>query len=223
MQRRLKLARVSPKLIDLYRDDEISTEQMQALALSDSYDEQESAWFDASAWHRDPQSLRRRFTQHERSFLRNPIAQFVGIEAFEAAGGIVRRDLFSDQGAAWYSDQPLMERTALDMLAAQAAQIQAEGWKWAEPVLSFDHSVRGQFEFVPPTVTEPDEAQQHEMDAITSRLDAIAEQQADDDIDDDKYNALDEEANRLATRHAEIEDSLVTYTPQDRAQAGVII
>lgn len=223
VQRRLKLARVSPKLVDLYREGEIRTEQMQALALSDSHEEQEAAWFDVNAWERDASTLRRRFTQHERSFLRNTIAQFVGIEAFEAAGGNVRRDLFSDQGAAWYSDQPLMERTALDLLAAQAAQIQPEGWKWAEPVLAFDHSARGQFEFVPPTMTEPDEAQQHEMDAITSRLDAIAEQQADDEIDDERYNALDEEANRLATRHAEIEDSLTTYTPQDRAQAGVIV
>ncbi len=90
--------------------------------------EQETVWFESSAWDRDAHTLRRRLTHDEHSFLDNRIAQFVGLDAFEAAGGVVRRDLFSDQGAAWYTDQALMERTALAMLEDAVESIRTAGW-----------------------------------------------------------------------------------------------
>ena len=54
VMRRLKLANVSPKLFDLYRAEEISTEQMMALAIVDDHEVQERVWGGASRYDRHP-------------------------------------------------------------------------------------------------------------------------------------------------------------------------
>jgi len=36
----------------------------------------------------------------------SPLAQFVGIDAYEAAGGAVLRDLFDDGNSGWFTDPP---------------------------------------------------------------------------------------------------------------------
>ncbi len=58
-------------------------------------------------------------------------ARFVGIEAYEAAGGKLTRDLFSE---AIYLESPeLLDRLFAEKLEAAAEAVtRAEGWKWAE-------------------------------------------------------------------------------------------
>ena len=97
VQRRLKIANVSPKLLEVFRDDGMSIEQVIALALTDDHDLQERLWFDAAqAWLRDPNQLRAAITKEEVEIRNNPLVAFVTLEAYEAAGDYVRRDLFSD-------------------------------------------------------------------------------------------------------------------------------
>ncbi|RQX95026.1 ParB/RepB/Spo0J family partition protein [Burkholderia stagnalis] len=223
VQRRLKLARVSPKLVDLFRDDQIGADQMMALALSDSHDEQERAWFDAQPHDRHAQAIRRKLVAGERDFLNNRVALYVGIDAFEAAGGSVRRDLFSDDGTAWYSDQALMERVALEQLGVVAAEVLNEGWDWVEPVLTFDYHARCRFAKIAPTSVPPTDEQQQELDAIDARVVVIAEQQEAADIDEETYDRLCDEETALSERYAAIEESLAVYTPDQRAGAGAIV
>ncbi|KVL85317.1 ParB/RepB/Spo0J family partition protein [Burkholderia stagnalis] len=221
--RRLKLARVSPKLVDLFRDDQIGADQMMALALSDSHDEQERAWFDAQPHDRHAQAIRRKLVAGERDFLSNRVALYVGIDAFEAAGGSVRRDLFSDDGSAWYADQALMERVALEQLGAAAAEVLNEGWDWVEPVLTFDYHARCRFAQIAPTNVPPTDEQQQELDAINARVVVIAEQQEAPDVDEEAYERLCDEETALSERYAAIEDSLSIYTPLQKAGAGAIV
>ncbi|WP_081058760.1 ParB/RepB/Spo0J family partition protein [Burkholderia cepacia] len=223
VQRRLKLARVSPKLVELFRDDQIGADQMMALALSDSHDEQERAWFDAQPHDRHASAIRRKLVAGERDFQNSRIALYVGIDAFEAAGGVVRRDLFSDTGTAWYSDQALMERVALEQLGTIAAEVLNEGWEWVEPMITIDYNVRTQFAKIAPTAIPPTDEQQQEMHAIDARVAAIADQQAEADTDEETYERLCEEETALSERYAVIEESLSAYTPEQMAGAGVIV
>ncbi|WP_175971941.1 ParB/RepB/Spo0J family partition protein [Burkholderia sp. BCC0322] len=223
VQRRLKLARVSPKLVDLFRADEIRADQMQALALSDSHAEQESAWFDAKPHDREPHAIRRKLVAGEHDFQSNRIALFVGIDAYEAAGGVVRRDLFSDQGTAWYADHALMERVAVEQLTTIAAKVQEEGWDWVEPITVFDYNAKVGLQRVPATAVPPTEAQQQEMDAIDARMEAIEQEQEADDIDEETYERLCDEETALSLRYASIEESLYVYTPLQMAGAGAVV
>ncbi|MET3631912.1 ParB/RepB/Spo0J family partition protein [Burkholderia sp. 572] len=223
VQRRLKLARVSPKLVELFRDDQIGADQMMALALSDSHDEQERAWFDAQPHDRHASAIRRKLVAGERDFQNSRVALYVGIDAFEAAGGVVRRDLFSDTGTAWYSDQTLMERVAVEQLGTIAAEVLNEGWDWVEPVITIDYNVRTRFAKIAPTAVPPTDEQQQEMDAIDARVAAISEQQAEADTDEETYERLCDEETALSERYAVIEESLSVYTPEQMAGAGVIV
>lgn|GEM_PF-5605711 len=95
VRQRLKLANVSPKLIEAYREEEIELEQLMALAISDDHAAQEKLWSELAGWNRNPSNIRRMLTQaHVEAH--DPRAQFVGIEAYVAAGGPVLRDLFDD-------------------------------------------------------------------------------------------------------------------------------
>ncbi|MCA7981264.1 ParB/RepB/Spo0J family partition protein [Burkholderia cepacia] len=223
VQRRLKLARVSPKLVDLFRTGEIKLDQMQALALSDSHDEQEAAWFEAEPYNRDAHAIRRRFVRDEQSFVSNRVAKFVGVEAFEAAGGTVRRDLFSAAEDAWYRDHALMLRLATEQLEALGASVLAEGWAWVKAMPERDHATRSQFRPVLPRRTEPSDEVAKELAAIDQRLVEIAGQWEADDMDDEAAERLELEEGALTTRRDEIEGSLLVYHPDDMALAGAIL
>ena len=64
--KRLKLGRVSPKLLDIYRKGEMTLEQIAALTLTDDHKAQEAAWNNAQhSWQREPRELRAALTNGE--------------------------------------------------------------------------------------------------------------------------------------------------------------
>ena len=127
MQRRLKLASVSPKLLALYREDGINLDQLMALALTDVHAAQERAWFESKSWDRAPAALRRVLTAGEVEAAGNALVRFVGVESYEGAGGVVRRDLFDDQQSGYLGDADLLRRLAAEELETLAASACAEG------------------------------------------------------------------------------------------------
>jgi len=52
VQRRLKLANVSPRLMMDYRADIVTLDQLMALAITDDHAAQEAAFYDAPTWQR---------------------------------------------------------------------------------------------------------------------------------------------------------------------------
>ena len=88
VQRRLKLAAISPKLLALYREDGINLDALMALALTDDHAVQERAWFEAQPWDRNPVAIRRLLTVGEVLARGDALVRFVGLEAYEAAGGV---------------------------------------------------------------------------------------------------------------------------------------
>jgi ParB family chromosome partitioning protein len=127
VQRRLKLSAVSPTLLALYRQDGINLDQLMALALSDDHAAQERTWFDAQHWDRAPAALRRALTTGEIEAAGNALVRFVGVEAYEAAGGVVRRDLFDDEQSRFLSDAALVQRLATEKLQALADALRQAG------------------------------------------------------------------------------------------------
>jgi ParB family chromosome partitioning protein len=59
-------------------------------------------------------------------------AQFIGIEAYEAAGGAVMRDLFQQDDGGWLQDPALLDRLVAEKLKRESDALRAEGWKWVE-------------------------------------------------------------------------------------------
>lgn len=227
VQRRLRLSALSPKLLALYREDGLNLDQLMALALSDDHAVQERMWFDAQPWDRTPIALRRRLTAGEVVAAGSALVRFVGIEAYEAAGGVVRRDLFDDGQCRFLSDPALLERLATETLEALACAAQDEGWSWVEARLSVDSQALRQFAPCAHGTREPTAAEQEELDALAQRSAELDQQaQALDDAPEwsaDEAELIDLEEQDIEARCKALHEALKIWTPEAKAHAGVIV
>ena len=150
VQRRLKLANVSPRLLADYRAEAVSLDQLMALAITDDHAAQEAAFYDAPTWQRGPHNLRDRLTEREIDAYRHPLVRFVGLDGYEQEGGGIRRDLFAEGDKGVYlTDAALLERLAQDKLAGIAAKVQAEGWAWVDATPGMTHADLQAFQRAP--------------------------------------------------------------------------
>src|SRR3546814_639866 len=101
VQRRLKLANVSPRLLTDYRAGAATLEQLMALTITDDHTAQGTAFYGAPEWQRSPSALRGRLTERETTAT-HPLVRFVGLDTYTAAGGGIRRDLFAEGDAGTY-------------------------------------------------------------------------------------------------------------------------
>lgn len=94
-----------------------------ALAITDDHAAQEAVFYEVPDWQRNPQALREHLTAREIDSQLDPLARFVGVEAYETAGGVVRRDLFSDDAQqAYLADAELLDRLARRSSACTAEE-----------------------------------------------------------------------------------------------------
>lgn len=226
VQRRLKLANVSPRLMADYRADAVSLDQLMALAITDDHAAQEVAFYDAPQWQRQPSALRERLTEREINAYRHPLVRFVGLGAYEQAGGRVRRDLFAEGDAGVYlTDAGLLERLAQDELAGIAAKVKAEGWAWVDATPGMSHADLHAFQRAPRERREPNKREAQRIEKLQARMQEVAEavDAAMDTEDEDKADALQEEGERLSEQLQTVEDGLQGYSGRVKAAAGVIV
>lgn len=119
VKQRLKLGAVSPKLMALYRKAEMSLDQLSAFAITEDYEKQERVWKELPSYHRNREAILSALSDGQvRSDDRR--ALFVGMKAYEEAGGTIIRDLFDDEGGGFFADAELLNRLAHEMLQAHA-------------------------------------------------------------------------------------------------------
>jgi ParB family chromosome partitioning protein len=125
----LKLGAVSPKLIALYRKGEMTLEQLSAFAITEDHERQERVWTALPRFQRSREAILRALSEGQvRSDDRR--ALFVGAKAYEAAGGVIIRDLFDKEGGGFFADAELLDRLAREKLEQAAESITKEGWRW---------------------------------------------------------------------------------------------
>ncbi|MFP5382273.1 MAG: ParB N-terminal domain-containing protein [Gammaproteobacteria bacterium] len=227
VQRRLKLANVSPRLLADYRADAITLDQLMALAITDDHTAQEAAFYESPQWQRSPQALREHLTEREIDATRDALARFVGIEAYEAAGGGIRRDLFSDDTrGVFLTDASFLDSLARDKLAATADSVRAEGWAWVEAVPRITSAELHGFQHAGRNRRTPNKTEAKRITKLQSRQQAIDDRlNADDaeDIAEEEASALYEESDKLGAELDTIEQSLLVFAPETLAVAGAIV
>ena len=132
VKQRLKLASVSPTMLDIYAEDGITLDQLMAFTVSDDHERQEQVWEAISkSYARAPYEIRRMLTEGAvRASDRR--ARFVGVEAYEEAGGTILRDLFQADDGGWLQDAGLLDMLVAEKLNEATAEVAAEGFKWVE-------------------------------------------------------------------------------------------
>ncbi|BEV13205.1 ParB N-terminal domain-containing protein (plasmid) [Asticcacaulis sp. DW145] len=223
VKQRLRLAAVSPLLLDLYAADELTLEQLMAFSVTGDHQRQEDVWNqikDGPTWQRDPYHLRRHLTEASVPAT-DRRARFVGIEAYQAAGGEVLTDLFSADDGGRFQDSGLLDRLVAEKLGAIAQGLQGDGWKWIEVLASlpFNHmdGLR-RLTLAGPALSEED---QFALDALKAEVSAI--EQAFEEYEDYPEEA-DLRLGELETAIEALEGSYEpSFDPAEIGRAGVIV
>ena len=225
VQRRLKLANVSPRLMSDYRAGSVTLEQLMALTITDDHKAQETAFYGAPQWQRGASALRERLTEREIDAT-HPLVRFIGLDVYAAAGGGIRRDLFADDDSGIYlADAPLLETLVREKLDVLAEDIRTEGWAWVEAVSHLSHAERQAFQSAPRQRREPTTREARRITSLQTRLDKIDSEleEAYDAQDEDKTVPLEQRREQVAGELQAVEDALQSYAPDVRAVAGAII
>jgi ParB family chromosome partitioning protein len=197
-----------------------------ALTLTDDHSLQESVWENSSSWERSAHNLRRKLTERDIP-ADNFLARFVGFAAYEAAGGTVRRDLFSDDAnAPGYMTEPaLLERLALERLEREAEAVRAEGWQWVEVRTSVSYTDRQAFDRCRTLDVDPTDEQQERLNAIDALLLEL-EGKIDDldpEADSEAIEALEAQQQQAEAEREAIEQTLQQIDPRDLPLAGAVV
>ncbi len=218
VRQRMRLGAVSPALMQRYRDGELSLEQLMAFAISEDHARQEQVHeIVQGGWQKTPPTIRRLMMEtHVEAD--DPRAVFVGIDVYEAAGGEVVRDLFTEDGGGFLADVTLLDRLVVEKLEAVATEVKAEGWQWVETHVEFpyDHGMRRVY---------PQQVELPARDA--KRLEKLRAEYEDFD---ERYDADDEFTEEEEARFAELEveiqrllDRQRVFTPEAISRGGAIV
>ena len=132
VKQRLKLASVAPALLEVYAEDGMTLEQLMAFTVNPDHARQVQVWEAVkNSWNKEPYAIRRMLTETTVRAL-DRRAVFVGVDAYEAAGGAVLRDLFQGDDGGWLENPALLDRLVAEKLQAEAEALGSEGWKWIE-------------------------------------------------------------------------------------------
>jgi ParB family chromosome partitioning protein len=220
VRQRLKLGRLAPELLDAFRAGKLSLELIMAFTLGADHEVQRAVWGQVKDQHYvSPYQVRRLLTGSAVP-LDSDLGLFVGIEAYEAAGGRITRDLFSGEDEGFMDDAALVNRLAIEKLEAKAGKLRA-GWSWAKAVLDPDYGFLASYHHIEPQPAEYPPEIAAELDRIDARLEEIGEL-PDEELTDD----LMRESARLEARRDEIIETAEgeeVYSEDDRKRAGCIV
>jgi ParB family chromosome partitioning protein len=220
VKQRLRLASVSEKLLGVYAGEGMTLEQLMAFTVSTDQARQEQVWEALQqSYNKEPYLIRRQLTESAvRASDRR--ARFVRLDAYEAAGGVVLRDLFEEDGGGWLQDVALLDRLATEKLTAEAEKIAAEGWRWIEVAIDFRYGHAHHLRRLDGVQIELTADEQATLDALTTEQAKLeSEYQDADELPDE----VDARLGEIETTLAAFENRPVRYDPAEIARAGAFI
>lgn len=215
VRQRLALGAVSPHLMQAYRGGELTLAQLEAFTVTDDPVRQDEVYRGLGSF-REPWRIRAALTQADVSG-RDRRVQFLGLEAYEVAGGRVLRDLFSTTDEVWLTDVALLDRLCLGKLGEIADEVRKEGWLWTEAVMEFPHG-RGCRRAYPHAVDQDDEAVAQRL-AASMALEALYQQDPHDEVSEE----VSAEMARLEEEIARLSEQAYAYDPAVTARAGAFV
>ncbi|WP_091918514.1 ParB/RepB/Spo0J family partition protein [Mesorhizobium sp. YR577] len=220
VKQRLKLASVSPKLLDIYAEDGMTLDQLMAFTVAGDHERQEQVFEQLkSSYDKQPYAIRRMLTEGSVRASDKRV-QFIGIDDYVEVGGDIMRDLFQGDDGGWLQNVALVDRLVAEKLEREAEAVRAEGWKWTEisPDFAYGHvfglrQLRG--ERVPLTAEE-----QASRDALQAEYDRLSEENTDvDELSDE----VDERFGELDTALESFDERPLAFDTAEVARAGAFV
>ncbi|MGJ0395525.1 MAG: ParB/RepB/Spo0J family partition protein [Methylocystis sp.] len=220
VRQRLKLAAASEKLLELYVAEELSLEQLMAFCVTDDHARQEEVWETLNrSYNKEPYTIRRMLTEGAVK-TGDKRAVLVGVEAYEAAGGVVLRDLFQQDHGGWLQDVALLDRLAREKLAEAADALRAEGWKWSEIAIDFPYGHTNGLRRLPASYAPVSEEQQARYDVALAEYDALSDEH---EGAEDLPEEVDRRFAELEKEMAAVDERPAIYDPTAISRAGIFV
>ena len=220
VKQRLRLASVSPRLLEVYAEDGMTLDQLMAFTVNGDHARQEQAFEQLShSSYKEPHVIRRMLTEGAVR-ASDKRAQFIGADAYLAAGGTILRDLFQGDDGGWYQDAALLDLLVSERLRDEAIALGAEGWLWVEtaPDFPFGHTyglrhLRGE----QPPLTDEQQAAWNALIAESERLEAEYAEA------DDLPEEVDHRLGEIETAVTAISDRPTLFDAADVMRAGAFV
>ncbi|TVV72761.1 ParB/RepB/Spo0J family partition protein [Sphingomonas solaris] len=220
VKQRLRLAAVSPALLDVYAEDGITLDQLMAFTVNPDHQRQEQVW-DAlqRGYARQPYEIRRMLTEGAvRASDRR--AKFVGIEAYIDAGGEVLNDLFQADEGGWLQDAGLLDMLVAEKLREAADTVAAEGYKWVETFVDLPYG----HHYGLRRLTGEQAPLTAEQEAARDALQAEAEQiEAEFAAAEELSDEADSRMGEIETALDALDDRPMIFDPAEVAIAGAFV
>ena len=220
VRQRLRLAAVSPKLLDIYAEDGMTLDQLMAFTVNPDHERQEQV-FDRlrTSYGRDPHQIRRMLTEGAVR-ASDKRAQYLGLDAYVEAGGMILRDLFQADDGGWLQDATLLDRLVSEKLERDAEAIRAEGWKWFDVGIDFPYGhtfgLRRLSGEQPPLTPQQEAAKA----ALEAEFEEIEAQFGDGE---DFTEEADQRLSEIETALAEIDDRPEVFEGDEKNHAGAFV
>ncbi|MGD9804130.1 MAG: ParB/RepB/Spo0J family partition protein [Hyphomicrobiaceae bacterium] len=216
VRQRLRLASASPAVLQAFADGELDMDELVAFCVTEDHARQDAVF----------QRIRRGEIQAHAHIIRQSLTEdtvrstdlrvkFVGVEAYEAAGGALLRDLFADDRA-YLQDPDLLNRLVSEKLEVARAEQVAKGWKWAEAAVSFDYGNKSRLDRLIPLDSELTLEEQARYNALEAERDRLAEADELTDAEEERFHAVENELEAIDERPP-------VYAADDMARAGVFL
>ncbi|NJN35795.1 MAG: ParB N-terminal domain-containing protein [Nitrospiraceae bacterium] len=220
VKQRLRLVTVAPVLLEVYAADEMTLEQLMAFTVSGDHARQAQVWEAVrNSWSKEPYQIRRMLTE---TAVRasDKRARFLGLEAYEAAGGFVLRDLFQQDDGGWLEDPVLLERLIGEKLTVEAEAIAAEGWKWIEIAVGFPYGhTTGLRELLGTTIDLTDE-ERATREALHDEYDRLEAEYAEAE---DLPEEVDQRLGEIERQLSAFDSRPMAFDPVQIGRAGAFV
>ena len=213
VQKLLKLARVSPRIIRAYRDGTLTLECVMAFTVTDDHEAQERVLAEFNPARNDASDIRATLTEGAIAVTDKRV-KFVTLKRYEEAGGPVRRDLFSD--SIYLEDTAVLDRLVTEKLEQKAKAVRAEGWKWLLVTPEFGYQESTEYKRIYPEPVPLTEKEQKQLGKLQAEYDSLS------DSEDESEEASErmDELNKLISA---FDDREGVWTPEQLAVAGAVV
>src|SRR5215213_708441 len=215
----IALGNLAPEVLEAYRKSETMTEEITQLLTRCTQDEQRKFLPAILKGKMRAWELKSRLEQDQVP-VTAPLAKFVGLEAYQAAGGQVVSDLFG--GVEQLSSVQLLVDLAKKKTTDLKQQLIDEGWKWVALEKDMPEGYRHKWDrtrqrdaFGSPE----DEKRWGDIQARKREIDGIEEKQEEETNHqlDVEYQALEDEEDEIRRRF------VASYSKSDKAKSGVVV
>ena len=223
VERRMRLGGLAEEILEALRKDEISLDTAKAFTLTVDTERQLAAYKAArESFSLSAHTIERMLTD-EQVNAASPAARYVGLAAYEKAGGNVMRDLFADDDprGVWLTDRDLVIGLAEKKLQKYANRLM-KTWKWATAQIDLAWEEREALARMEPTAGTPTEEETAEIIELEAELEAQGEPDGTSEDGEEQIRRWNEVNNRLS----EIEQAVKArrgWTDEQQATGGCMV